>query len=263
MKKLVILSVLMILSVGMLFAQLENAAITCSIVENLTVGDTATISINVDELLEEWGVTAFQFNMSFDPEIVEYDSFSLTDISDGGMAFINSDNPGIINVGFMCTSPLSGVGSIIDLDFIGLIEGSTELEFFEDPTQSDILTFKFNNEDIVNLTNGGIGVGEPYGTNDPTNLPMIANLGANYPNPFNPTTTINFSNGVAGNVTINIYNVLGQKVKSLVNEHLPVDDHTVIWNGKDDNNQQVSSGVYFYKMINGEYNSTKKMMLIK
>jgi hypothetical protein len=91
---------------------------------------------------------------------------------------------------------------------------------------------------------------------------MGANL-SNYPNPFNPETTISFSLNEAGPVELAIYNIKGQKIKTLVNETLPAQNYNIVWNGRDDNNQQVSSGVYFYRMHTPTYTSTRKMILMK
>ncbi len=92
-------------------------------------------------------------------------------------------------------------------------------------------------------------------------------LNGNYPNPFNPVTTIGYSIKDAGNVTLEVYNLKGQLIKTLVNEVKETGSHTVIWNGSDNSNKSVSSGVYFYKMVSegniGRYTSTKKMILMK
>jgi hypothetical protein len=93
--------------------------------------------------------------------------------------------------------------------------------------------------------------------------PLITELGANYPNPFNPTTTISFSLKERGPVAINIYNILGQKVKTLHTGETPAGNHHLSWNGKDDKNNNVASGVYFYKMQSREYTNTRKMILMK
>ncbi len=85
----------------------------------------------------------------------------------------------------------------------------------------------------------------------------------NYPNPFNPETNIAFSIKEAGNVMIEVYNMKGQLVKTLINEHLDAAYHVVTWNGKDNSEKSVSSGVYFYKMKAEKYTSTKKMILMK
>ncbi|MBL7086872.1 MAG: T9SS type A sorting domain-containing protein, partial [Candidatus Cloacimonetes bacterium] len=88
-------------------------------------------------------------------------------------------------------------------------------------------------------------------------------LGGNYPNPFMAGTKINFSLREAGNVTIEIYNILGQKVRTLVDGYYTVNNHSEYWNGLDDNNQKVSNGIYFYKMTAGNYSSIKKMIMMK
>jgi hypothetical protein len=100
--------------------------------------------------------------------------------------------------------------------------------------------------------------------NDDNGIPSIATtLHGNYPNPFNPETNIRFSLKEAAPVSIEVYNVKGQLVRTLVNEMKEAGNHTVLWNGKDNNNRAVSSGVYFYKMNAGKYSSTKKMILMK
>jgi hypothetical protein len=91
----------------------------------------------------------------------------------------------------------------------------------------------------------------------------VTQLAGNYPNPFNPETTISYSMKEAGSVSIDIYNVKGQLVKHLVNGEMTAGKHSIVWNGRDDNNHAVSSGVYFYKMNSGIYSSTKKMIMMK
>ncbi|NQV19106.1 MAG: T9SS type A sorting domain-containing protein [Armatimonadetes bacterium] len=94
--------------------------------------------------------------------------------------------------------------------------------------------------------------------------PLFTELSGNYPNPFNPETTINFALKDAGNVRIEIFNIKGKKVCTLMDGHLEADFHSIVWNGKDDSNKTVSSGIYFYKMNAGEkYTSTRKMILMK
>ncbi len=95
-------------------------------------------------------------------------------------------------------------------------------------------------------------------------LPIITKLHSNYPNPFNPTTTISFS--VTQNfdfVNLEIFNVKGQKVKTLFNGSAEEGKHTVTWNGDDENDNPVSSGIYFYKLNTGEQELSRKMLLLK
>ncbi len=91
----------------------------------------------------------------------------------------------------------------------------------------------------------------------------ITNVLNNYPNPFNPETTISYNVLKSGEVKLDVYNIKGQLVKTLVNSNKKVGIHTVVWNGTDDNSNPVSSGIYFYKMSCDKYNETKKMVLMK
>jgi Carboxypeptidase regulatory-like domain/Secretion system C-terminal sorting domain len=94
-------------------------------------------------------------------------------------------------------------------------------------------------------------------------VPLITELAGNYPNPFNPETTIRFSLNSEQNVSLKIYNMKGQLVKTLINDELPADFHEIVWNGIDDSNKPVASGVYFYRMKAAEYHSAKKMIMLK
>ena len=87
-------------------------------------------------------------------------------------------------------------------------------------------------------------------------------LGANYPNPFNPETNISFSLTAkdAKNAKIEIFNIKGQKIRQYSIFNL---QSSIVWNGTDDTGKDVSSGVYFYRLNSGRYTSTKKMILMK
>ncbi len=97
--------------------------------------------------------------------------------------------------------------------------------------------------------------------------PVLCNLYHNYPNPFNPTTTIEFSieqNQQNEQIELEIFNIKGQKVKQLIKDQLSAGQHSVIWNGTDDNGQNVSSGIYFYKLkVDDKTIATKKCLLLK
>ena len=94
-------------------------------------------------------------------------------------------------------------------------------------------------------------------------VPLITELKGNYPNPFNPSTEINFSLKDAGNTKLEIYNIKGQHVRTLVNDYLEPNFYSIIWDGTDENNHAASSGVYFYKLKVGEFEEIKKMILLK
>jgi choice-of-anchor B domain-containing protein len=94
--------------------------------------------------------------------------------------------------------------------------------------------------------------------------PLTAySLGENYPNPFNPTTTISYQISRQSQVRIEIYNMLGQKVRTLLNDRKEPGAYEAIWNGKNDSGAQLSSGVYLYRMVAGDFVQTRKMVLMK
>jgi hypothetical protein len=103
---------------------------------------------------------------------------------------------------------------------------------------------------------------------DEDQKPSTFDLLQNYPNPFNPVTTIRFNiQGpkfkISIHTTLNIYNILGQKVRTLVEEPKRPGNYEVIWDGKDDRGKEVASGIYFYQLTAGYYKETRKMTLIR
>lgn len=94
-------------------------------------------------------------------------------------------------------------------------------------------------------------------------IPLSFSLDQNYPNPFNPTTTIEFATSQSGQAELTIYNILGNAVDRPVEEYLAAGVHQIIWNGTDQNNNSVPSGIYFYRLKTEEGIITKKMALIK
>lgn len=129
------------------------------------------------------------------------------------------------------------------------------------------------NEIVVNIPDGLMNVkvqgnvvdysSMSTANDDPITPNITPTLNQNSPNPFNPETSIGYSLPKNGNVTIDIFNSRGQLIRTLVNETKIAGNYNIIWNGKDQSGQSVSSGIYFYKMKSGDYISTKKMVLMK
>ncbi|MCG8608526.1 choice-of-anchor J domain-containing protein, partial [bacterium] len=94
-------------------------------------------------------------------------------------------------------------------------------------------------------------------------IPTEFALRQNHPNPFNPKTSISYRIPKAGHIRLVIYNVLGEKVRSLVDEQIPAGKHHIKWDARNDAGQQVSNGVYVYQMTSGEFVETKKMILLR
>ncbi|MCK5052042.1 MAG: T9SS type A sorting domain-containing protein [Candidatus Cloacimonetes bacterium] len=127
-------------------------------------------------------------------------------------------------------------------DIIGVVDYSFGSFKIEPRYSSDVSIASWIQEDIVNVN---------------------FNLN-NYPNPFNPTTTISFSTSeLTENTELIIYNLKGQMTKRLEIRNLKLGSNDVVWDGTDNNEQPVSSGIYFYTLISGDHKVTKKMLLLK
>jgi len=96
-----------------------------------------------------------------------------------------------------------------------------------------------------------------------SNMPTDFALRQNFPNPFNPTTTIRYELPKSEQVQLTVYNMLGQKVRTLVNERHDAGRYTVLWDGKDEAGRMVGSGLYFYQVQAGNFVKTAKMVFLK
>ena len=96
-----------------------------------------------------------------------------------------------------------------------------------------------------------------------SNLPTEFRLSQNYPNPFNPTTTFEYDLPGNCDVTIKIYNILGQEVATLVNEQKEAGRYKINWDGQDKYGENVSTGIYFYRIKAGDFEETRKLLLVK
>ena len=98
-------------------------------------------------------------------------------------------------------------------------------------------------------------------------IPTSFKLAQNYPNPFNPVTTIEYNVANSSFVTLEVYDVMGRLVKTLVDNQWTVAGQTsgysINWNGVDDRGQRVSAGLYIYRLQSGSMTTTKKMILLK
>ena len=132
---------------------------------------------------------------------------------------------------------------------------------------STFYTFGFHlpsidKEDAINLIRYLFN--EPNNHPSPIVIPKGISLSQNYPNPFNGLTSISFSLELAKEVSLNIYNILGQKVSTILNSSLMSSGHHIVqWDGKNEENIDVASGIYFYKLEVEDETVTKKMVFLK
>jgi len=116
-------------------------------------------------------------------------------------------------------------------------------------------------QDIQLATSYGAPI--PVVLKDEGNLPEGFRLHQNYPNPFNPITEIRFEIPYETKVELAVFNILGQEIRTLTSKRLPAGNHSVTWDGIDNEGTPVSSGIYFYRLKAGEYQDRKKMVLLK
>jgi hypothetical protein len=122
----------------------------------------------------------------------------------------------------------------------------------------DVSEARFSPGTTVNGTMTLLGLQDGF-----SSLPVEFSLKQNYPNPFNPVTNIDFNIPVKSDISLEIYNVLGHRINTLVNKQVSAGSHRISWNGKDFLGRTVSAGVYFYKLDAGNFTSTRKMMMVK
>ena len=94
-------------------------------------------------------------------------------------------------------------------------------------------------------------------------MPAEFDLDQNFPNPFNPTTTITFAVPKAGDVTLAIYNLRGRLVRTLAEGPLAAGRHKIVWDGNDSRGQRVASGIYVYRLETNEFAESKKLILTR
>ena len=141
--------------------------------------------------------------------------------------------------------------------------GDWPLALAYNPTNNKIYCANYNGSSV-----SVIACSPPSAVEEDQESQAISNfsLKQNYPNPFNPTTSIRYAVGSRQRpvpTTLKIYNILGQKVRTLVDEPKTSGNHEVTWDGKDDKGKEVASGIYFYQLEVGEFTECKKMLLLK
>jgi len=160
--------------------------------------------------------------------------------------WINSDGSGYVN--YMETSPLD-----ISINTNGLETG-----FYESKIVVQSLTTDEKDTLGLQLTveNALVGL-------DPLTIPLVFSLSQNYPNPFNPKTFLDYSLPIAGNVHLAVYDLLGHEIVILVDGYQEPGYKSIIWNGTDKFGNNVSAGMYFYKLRSSDFKKVKKMVLLK
>ncbi len=181
-----------------------------------------------------------------------------TTIESGGFLLLWADKEseqGILHVEIKLGGGGEQIGlfasdGVTPIDTLTFGEQTTDVSKGRNPDGGE--TWEFFTSPTPGATNGGASV------SDPVNLPEAVALEKNYPNPFNPTTTIRFSLEAHGDVSLQIYDVSGRLVETLVSSRMEAGEYNVEWNAVSH-----PSGIYFYSLTSGGEQITKKMLFLK
>ena len=202
--------------------------------------------------------------------VIHYDSDGLQYKSAGAGKLLRQDQ---VSIAFWAdVDPQKGV---LDIALSRLASGSQDaevsgagelltIEFMrKDGAQSP--TVSLETADLRSADNSSLAVGEVplFAVDGTTAAPGFYRLEQNYPNPFNIRTQISFQLPVASQVRIQILNILGQPVRTLVNSRYAAGSHKIVWDGRTDSGKDAISGIYFVRMQAGSFRQTREMLLIK
>jgi len=214
------------------------------------VGEDMSVAVSLEEFVE---VKAYGLTVSYDADVLE---FVGTSVEDNILGETQLATPQAIarGEGEVYIAAFGDVASEGNLGLGLIFRARTQIE-----------------DSYIEISSGAIQDGG-YGINQITTpasvrietRPDVYALQNNYPNPFNPETTIKYQLPEAGEVTLEVYNMLGQVVNTLVSEYQTAGRYVYQWDATNSNGQSLSSGVYFYRInADGEFQSIKKMLLLK
>ena len=214
-------------------------------------GKTLNVPICISTLKP---LSGFQLSLKFNPNILTPERPTTTERTAGmSVAYNVSDNRIIVLVYDVSGATIHpGDGPVLSIPFSIMkdADGETEIRF-----QQVILADEEAKSVPVDIKSVPVTIEKA--------LPSSYDLLQNYPNPFNPETVVQFQLPEAACVTLTICNVLGQEIRTLVNERKEGGYYKVIWDGRNEVGQHVASGIYFYSLKAGTFSNVKKMMMLK
>ena len=229
----------------------------------IDVGDILTIDILVDSNAVFHG---FELIIDYDENLLEVlevtEGELMTNSGYSTFWFVASDYDSVhVNDAILGSADVTGPGQLFRIKFKAKAEGQSELIFevidIRDMTNTSIPTKHING----NISVGSVPVKDE--NQRESNLPQEYCLAQNFPNPFNPSTQIEYSLPQKTFVSIKVYNLYGQSIKTLVADVQCPGVKTVHWDGKDNKGINVTSGLYFYNIKTEYFYQTKRMLLLK
>ncbi|MBT3750837.1 MAG: T9SS type A sorting domain-containing protein, partial [Bacteroidetes bacterium] len=182
---------------------------------------------------------SFQWEIADDPDPMDYATYTLQIASDSSFSEVVFETNTTIDVGHELTEALP-----------------TDTEYWWRVIATDTDSLTTESETFI-FTVGYVSIAEDIA------LPTEYMLDQNYPNPFNPSTTIRYGLPEETNVSLVIYDVRGQVVQTLESEHQSAGWYDVVWNGHTTDGHTISTGIYFARLVAGDYSQVIKMLYLK
>ena len=244
MKKLTLL--ILMLSLGLSHTSYSG------IVKSKETNNPNSVEITIHSDVDIYGV---QFDLNFDKNLLTTSEGQISSLVNAAEVYSKIIEPGKARVimfsmqGDKIMSSSDDLNSVINISF---------------DTMDGISDANISVSNLILAGANGVSVDcEKESSFDINFMPEETSLEMNYPNPFNPSTTIPFNITQAGNVLLNVYDMSGSLVKTLASDYREAGSYKVIWNGLNNDGQQVASGQYILKMSAPNYSNTLQMTFIK
>jgi len=224
------------------------------IIGSVNVVEDQHVEIPISITAANQQINTLIFSLEYDPGYLHYTSILKTRLSKDFLLVTNGQEKGLLHIAMAGVTGINGDGEIVRLNF-QIVAPSVN-------NQQTELTFSrmvANDQQVTACSNGKVIFTESTSALQPNSYA----LSQNFPNPFNSETSIKFSQKETGQVTLKIYNLQGQVVRTLVDTEKQAGSYAVLWNGTDDNGSQLPSGVFYYTLKVNEFKDTKKLIFMK
>ncbi|MCK4307179.1 VCBS repeat-containing protein [candidate division WOR-3 bacterium] len=222
-------------------------------------GETVNVPVQIGDVVTSDSIIACEIILTFDSTMVTAIDANKGSIVPTNWTIMNNSSPGRIKIILASDSVfLSGSGELVSVPFV--VDADVQAG---DSTKIHFSDFMFNEySPPADLHDGwlGVAVGSEV---IPHKIPKVFFASQNCPNPFIGSTNIEYGLPKNAEVKINIYNLSGQKVATLVKGNKKAGYHQVKWDGKDKHGKKVATGIYFYRMEAGDFKATKKLTILK
>ena len=199
-------------------------------------------------------VRGIEFELKYDPSMVTVRSPSLLNFQENVMVSYSEKEEGILKI--LAANLQGGRIEATDNSFMSIL-----VEFIGN--ERDIAHVKLEGIHLAGADGSLINHLARTNSSEVKVIPGAFALHQNFPNPFNPSTEIRFDLPEAGNVNLAIYNLMGQKIRTLSSVNMTPGYHAIIWDGTNDMGSQVATGMYFYSIQSSDFQATKKMLFLK